>query len=61
MYIYIQRSISFSDPVLRSLTGYSWCQESVNRVATVTQYTLQSYTLRPSGCNGTSRRGAGEY
>lgn len=31
----------------------------VYRVTIVTQYTLQS--LGPSGCSGTSRRGAGEY
>lgn len=49
------------DPDILMLNGIfaEYYPGLVNRVAIVTQYTLQS--LRPSGCSGASRRGAAEY
>lgn len=48
---------SWHSHVKRNICRYY--PELVNRVAIVTQYTLQS--LRPSGCSGASRRRAAEY
>lgn len=53
----IQVSWSWHSHVKRNICQYY--PELVNRVAIVTQYTLQS--LRSSGCSGASRRGAAEY